>query len=174
RTERSRRSAAQSHAILRTQNCRLDPLIRVANPRGKLRPGNAYQAAGSVQPERALVVFEGPHGGIARQTVLAAQRNDAPVLEPAHASHRRDPQHAILEPKIGDLARSEPVGRRVGRAHPPVLEIRHATAAPKSQPQPSALRVGKQYRDILMTSETRPWDPLDQSAIAQVQETLLT
>src|SRR6185437_10426178 len=70
-------------------------------------------------------------------------------------------------------ARAQPGGCAVGGAHAAVLEIGHAAALPESQPRTPSLRVGEQHRGVVMTSKHRPGEPLDESAVTQVQETSL-
>ena len=54
--------------------------LRIFDPRMQLRPGNAHQAAGRVQPDLTGVVLHHPVDGIAGQSVLAAQRNNTAVF----------------------------------------------------------------------------------------------
>ena len=110
-------------------------------PRLQLGARNAHQAAGHVQPERMGVVFHRPMNRIAGQSVLAGQRRDAAVFQPAEPAFGGGPERTVrIEPK--SLTRPRRVRRRRCRMRGPGRpEIRDA-ALRKSEPEAALRRIG--------------------------------
>src|SRR5262249_5287582 len=106
---RCRRTASYSVKVI--ENCDLDRPHRINQPGVDLRAHNTDQAAGHIQPERVSIVFHHPMHSIAGQPVLALQRGDAAVFQPAETTFGRGPERTVaVESQTADLARAESVG----------------------------------------------------------------
>ena len=71
------------HSVGAVENRGLDAPLRIAHPGIQLGTRNPHQAAGHVQPERMIVVFDDRINGIAGQAVPAGKSRDAAIFHPA-------------------------------------------------------------------------------------------
>ena len=129
----SRDAGAEPDAVRRIPNRRLNPTLRVGDPRVQFGPRDAHQAAGRVQPERTIVVLYRPVNRVAGQTIPACERSDAAVFKPAKAALLGcGPQRPIpIELKTGDMALAQPISGCVRRADLTILEIRARPRPPE-------------------------------------------
>src|SRR5215470_4467972 len=89
--------------------------VYCGGPPVHFRAWDANQPAGHVQPQGMIVVLDRPMNRIAGQSVLAGQRSNAAVLQPAESALCSGPDRTVgIELKTGNPALAQPVGGRVG------------------------------------------------------------
>src|ERR1700761_4785503 len=87
-----------------------------------------------------VVIFDRPLHLIARQPILAAQRDCASVFQPAESSVGRRPQDSLsVDAQVADRTFAKALGGRVGGTNLAILPIRHASLV---KPQPDATLQG--------------------------------
>src|SRR5688572_23329501 len=133
RVKAGRRPMA-GHSVGPVENCRMDRLLWMGGPGVQLRPTHTYEATGQIQPDRTGVILHHPVNRIAGQSVLAGERENVAVFDPAQPTHSGGPECAVpVDVETADLAHSHPLGARVRCADLTVAEIREPTVS-KSKP----------------------------------------
>ncbi len=93
------------HSIRTIENRGPNAPLGIDDPRVQLRPLDAHQATGHVQPKRVVVVLPSPVNAIAGQSVLAGQRGDATAFHAAEPALGGRPECTVLvDLKIDDDA----------------------------------------------------------------------
>ena len=170
RIEVGGRNGPERDAVRRAPKFRFDPAGRVGDPRVQLVTRDTHETAGRVHPQRTTVVFDRPVNRVARQTVGSRERADAAILDPAEAAFFGcGPHRAIaIEPETRDMALAEPIRSGVRRADLSVLEVQHAAVLPECQPHSAV--VGDDDLGLLLTSERRPGEVLDESSVPKARQ----
>src|SRR5271163_122452 len=128
-------------------------LVHGGGPGVQFGVGDAYQAAGRVQPHRTVVVFDSPVHRVARQSVLAGHRSQAIVLQPAEATFSGDPESSVItEVKVADTACAEAIWGCVGCADLTVSKIDDSPSV-KSNPQATPAMITSENAGIIVMSE---------------------
>ena len=80
------RTGAEPDAIRCIPDSRVNPALRIGDPRVYFGPRDAHQAAAHVQPQRTFVVIDRPIRSVAGQTIPARERRDVAIFNPAQAA----------------------------------------------------------------------------------------
>ena len=128
------REPMAAHSVGTVENRRLDRLLWMGGPGVQLRPANAHQATGQIQPDRMGVILHHPVNRIAGQSVLAGERENAAVFDPAQPALSCGPERTVpIDVETADHSLAQPFGACVRCAELTVLEISYATVT-KSKP----------------------------------------
>jgi hypothetical protein len=109
-----------------------------------------------------VVIFHHPVHRVARQSILAGQGGNAPVLQSAQPAFLGgDPKRAVvIEMKAADPSGAEPIGGCVRLAHLAVLEISDA-AQKKSNPYAAFSWISGQNTGVVLVSQSLPGDLIE-------------
>ena len=97
------------HSVGPVENGRMDRLLWMGGPGVQLRPTNTYEATGQIQPDRTGVILHHPVNRIAGQSVLAGERENVAVFDPAQPTLSGDPECAVaIDVETADHSLSQP------------------------------------------------------------------
>src|SRR5262249_52671173 len=151
---------------------RLLGLVGGVCPCLQLGPRHAHQATDHVQPERTGVVLDSPEHAGARQSVLAAERGDAAVLQSAESAIGAGPERALrIESKPVDAASAESIGGLVGFMNLAIDEMDDATLS-EADPYATARRgIGAERAHRVLTPQHRRGNLLDLTSERHTEQT---
>src|SRR5262249_15459264 len=170
---------AEPDAVGAVENGRLEtptglfaPLRR-GGPGVQLGAGDAHQAAGHVQPERAGVVLDSPVNGVAGQPVPAGQGGPATLCQPAEPAFGGGPERAIrIEAQGVDASLAQSVGSRVRRADLS-LDLVHDSALLEPDPEAASDGIDGQGAPNVSSSQAGPRDLFDVTSRGQSSEAMI-
>ena len=98
-----------AHSVGTIEHRHLDRLLWMRGPGFQLRPANAHQATGQIQPDRLGVILHHPVNRIARQSVLAGERENVAVFDTAQPPLSWDPECTVaIDVETADHSLSQP------------------------------------------------------------------
>ena len=103
------REPMAGHSVGPVENGRMDRLLWMGGPGVQLRPTNTYEATGQIQPDRTGVILHHPVNRIAGQSVLAGERENVAVFDPAQPTLSGDPECTVaIDVETADHSLSQP------------------------------------------------------------------
>src|SRR5262249_50094390 len=93
---RVRQRDTPPNSVRVVQNCGAHDSFRISDPPLQVGPSDPYQAAGSVQPEKMVIVLHNPVKQIARQAVRAGKTENMAVPDKIQAASCCRPNRTVI------------------------------------------------------------------------------